>query len=245
MANKHKSKSRIYSIEDRNFFNSTIMGAENNFEKLPPPLPWIDPSINMPYLESVSSFVFGQYFSAILAMSSVLEHCLRIAVLEALRPRWNFSKSSLNKYQSISALLAKIDKEKKLEKFKTAIDIDWWKEVVSLLRNKSTHLIIPDLLANFNTEEYLGRFTNPDFNSGTKASWGFVWHRFMEKVALNFISKSNRQLNLIIQNTSWQPMTSCWESQKCHYDRFFSFDWSIESAIDSLKKIKAFEHINK
>ena len=57
---------------------STII---SNAKDLPAELPWIEPSINNLHLESAYSFLIGNYESAIISMSSLLEHVLRLAVI--------------------------------------------------------------------------------------------------------------------------------------------------------------------
>ncbi|CDG36257.1 hypothetical protein CTHBC1_1617 [Acetivibrio thermocellus BC1] len=82
---------------DREFFKTTCKNAAQNFKDLPEPLPWIEPSINMIYLESITSFLFGNYFSSIVSMSILLEHVLRLAICDK-------ENSGLNRNISIKQL---------------------------------------------------------------------------------------------------------------------------------------------
>lgn len=63
---------KIINGKDIDFFNSVMGEATYNYKIIPKPLPWIEPSINMPYLEIVNSFIFGQYFSSILTTGVLL-----------------------------------------------------------------------------------------------------------------------------------------------------------------------------
>ena len=65
-------KFKIIDAKDRDFYNYVMEEAVDNYKNIPKPLPWIEPSINMPYLEIVSSFIFGQYFSSILTTGILL-----------------------------------------------------------------------------------------------------------------------------------------------------------------------------
>ena len=57
-------------------FNRSSVQAIDRFHEMPPPLPWIEPGINMIYLEAVSSYVYGNDLGAILLTGGLLEHVL-------------------------------------------------------------------------------------------------------------------------------------------------------------------------
>ena len=52
-----------------------------NAQQLPNPLPWIEPSINKLHLEAAKSFLFGNYECTIIACGILLEHVLRLALV--------------------------------------------------------------------------------------------------------------------------------------------------------------------
>ena len=52
-----------------------------SFDKLPKALPWIEPSINCLHQESVLSLMVGNVECAILSMCSLMEHVLRLALV--------------------------------------------------------------------------------------------------------------------------------------------------------------------
>ncbi|OAB42102.1 hypothetical protein [Paenibacillus antarcticus] len=89
---------------NQDYFNITADIAKDVFRELPKPLPWIEPSINMLYLNSASSLIFGNFYASIICCSTLLEHTLRLAVLDPVNNglERKLSNSQLNKYQSIS-----------------------------------------------------------------------------------------------------------------------------------------------
>ena len=68
----------IWHVND--FGGSMLSTISQNARDLPAPLPWIEPSINNLHLESVYSFLVGNYECSIMSISSLLEHVLRLAI---------------------------------------------------------------------------------------------------------------------------------------------------------------------
>ncbi|OKP99302.1 hypothetical protein [Paenibacillus sp. P46E] len=135
------------------YFKYISSNVQQLFKELPEPLPWIEPSINMLYLNAASSLIFGNFYASIICSSTLLEHTLRLAILDPINngiPR-KLSKTQLNKYDSISKLL-------KAPGIKNIIpdskDLDWWNHVAKKLRNKSAHYTIPTLLQLFTGKDY-------------------------------------------------------------------------------------------
>lgn len=227
----------IISLSDYDVFNKIISKTINNFELLPTPLPWIEPSINMLYLESISNFLFGQYMSSILTMGVLLEHTLKMAIIDP-ENCGNLRKISNNQIKNYNSLLKVLSQKTKIKKLlKTKNNIDWWDKVGRILRNKSAHFVIHQLLKKFGTEKYLGPAAIDEINHAEPGNWGYIWHRFSEDVSRIFIKESTEQLNIVLINTKWKPDTSWWESQKTEYDNFFNYNWKINDMINSLKKI--------
>ncbi|EGG37949.1 hypothetical protein [Paenibacillus sp. HGF5] len=226
---------------NQDYFNITAEIASLTFKELPEPLPWIEPSINMLYLNSASSLIFGNYYASIICCSTLLEHTLRLAILD---PNNNglqrkLSNSQLNKYQSISDLL-------KAPNINSIIpdtqDMDWWIQIASKLRNKSAHYIIPTLLKLFTGKDYHPDnyiLTNED---GTPKydllhDWGSFFHKSDYYIAIRFFNESTMQLKKIINNTTWESDLSWWKSQADQYNMFFTFNWNINSMKESLSNM--------
>lgn len=89
------------------YFNIMAGEAVQLFKELPAPLPWIEPSINMLYLNAASSLVTGNFYASIICSSTLLEHTLRMAILnpDSNGLKRQISNTQLDKYQSIKALL--------------------------------------------------------------------------------------------------------------------------------------------
>ncbi|MEK5645434.1 hypothetical protein BK138_32890 [Paenibacillus rhizosphaerae] len=223
---------------NRDYFNIMADNAVQLIKELPEPLPWVEPSINMLYLNAASSLVMGNFYGSIICSSTLLEHTLRLAVLnpDSNGLKRQLSKSKLDKYQSISALL-------KAPNISNIIpnqdDIDWWENVASKLRNKSAHYLIPTLLKLFTGKDYAPEnyvLTNDD---GTPQhdllhDWGSFFHKTDYHIAIRFFKESTDQLQKIINNTQWESDLSWWESQADHYNMFFEYQWTIDNMKNSL-----------
>ncbi|UKK99472.1 hypothetical protein [Brevibacillus brevis] len=231
---------KVYRLTD--YFQLLTHTAETNKHKLPPPLPWIEPSVNMLYLEAASSFLFGNYYSAIISTSTLLEHTLRVAVLSPDQNglKRKLSKTKLNKYQSISELL-KAPNINQLIPHQD--DQDWWDKIGRDLRNKVAHYLIPTLLKRYTTKDYHPEhyvITNDDGSpkgNDLLHDWGSFYHRSDYYISERFLSESYDQLSKLIANTQWQADTSWWISQKDWYDEFFSYDWTHDKMQDSLRTL--------
>ena len=229
---------KIINTKDFDFFNSTIEEAIDNFKFLPKPLDWLEPSINMPYLESCISYVFGQYFSAILTMGVLLEHILRMVVIDPVNcgVSRKISKKKIEKYSSIRNILNDNSIQTLLDKLLENNDNrKWWNDIASVLRNKTAHMIFQDLLKKFGGKDYHNEYFLDSIDMKPPGQWGYVWHRFGKKVATKFIKESTEQIKIIIRNTNWKPDLSWWVSQKYHYESFFNFTWDLNNILKSIK----------
>jgi hypothetical protein len=221
------------------YFNIIADNSVQLFKELPKPLPWIEPSINMLYLNAASSLVMSNFYGSIICCSTLLEHTLRLAVLDPDKNglQRKLSKTKLDKYQSISALLQAPNISSVIPSQK---DIDWWENIASKLRNKSAHYLLPTLLKLFTGKEYAPDnyvLTNDD---GTPKhdllhDWGSFFHKTDYHIAIRFFKESTEQLHKIINNTKWEPDLSWWESQHNYYNMFFEYQWNVDNMKNSLE----------
>lgn len=232
---------KIINGKDIDFFNSVMGEATYNYKIIPKPLPWIEPSINMPYLEIVNSFIFGQYFSSILTTGVLLEHILRMAVIDPINCETlrKIHKNQINKFKTIESILKNVNLQQEITNLlESDINIKWWKDIAAILRNASAHMIFQELLKKFGSKDYLSEYFLDSIDTNPPGRWGFIWHRFSKKVSQKFLLESTAQMKILIKNTKWKPDLSWWISQKYEYESFFSFEWEIENMINSLEKVK-------
>ena len=86
---------KIWCVKDAGGRLLADMNA--SFSKLPKALPWIEPSINCLHQESVLSLMVGTVECAIISMCSLMEHVLRLAVI-------NKEECGLHRPESISQI---------------------------------------------------------------------------------------------------------------------------------------------
>jgi hypothetical protein len=85
------------------FFFLIVDAARDRFSELPSALPWVEPSINMPHLQACASYVLGQNLGAILLTAVLLEHALRVAVIDQKAGRQSSMDQKLwKKYSNFS-----------------------------------------------------------------------------------------------------------------------------------------------
>lgn len=240
---------RISRSVDQDYFNITCKNACENFEDLPRPLPWIEPSINMIYLESVSSFLFGNYFSSIISMGILLEHVLRLAIYDKDNTglNRNISIEQLDSIGTISGLITRA-KEEGLIKEEEYL---WWEMVAKVMRNKSAHFLLPTILKEFTKDEYEGeentranyhpenykltdKYGNP--TGYLSHDWGSFFHKSDYYIAKQFLNDSTEKILNIIDRTNWEPDRTWWKSQEYWYDALFEYYWDIDSMKQSLEK---------
>ena len=215
-----------------------------SFDKLPKALPWIEPSINCLHQESVLSLMVGNVECAILSMCSLMEHVLRLALVNKNECGLNRpeSMSQIDKYSSLSNIIAEASGKDVF----SGCDEDWWKAVAKNIRNKSAHYLLPTILRNCaldpKLKHYIREYDLPENNSELYyeqyvTDWGAFYHRSGWILAVNFLNYATEQLRIVINNTSWTGDTSWWISMKRHYDMFFSYDWTVDNIKESFENV--------
>lgn len=228
---------KTWCIND--FGGHLLADMHSVFRKLPKPLPWIEPSINCLHQESVLSLLVGNSECAILSMCSLMEHVLRLALInkEECGLRRPESIAQIDKYGSLTAI---IDAAVTTDVF-TGCDEDWWRAVSKNIRNKSAHYMLPTILRNCASSPSLKKYIRdvelPENNDQWYyeryiTDWGSFYHSAGRRLAVAFLNDATEQLRIVIENTNWTGDESWWISMKQSYDSFFSYDWSV----DNLKK---------
>jgi len=123
---------------DYDFFNITMNNAVQNFIDIPEPLPWIEPSINMLHLEVITSYIFGSYISAIISQGVLLEHILRMAVIDPVNSGVDrkITKNQIDQFRSIGAIIKNAEMPELLRLMDhQEANLDWWREIGRVLRN--------------------------------------------------------------------------------------------------------------
>ena len=212
----------------------------HNSEKMPSALPWIEPSINCLHMESVNSFLVGNYECSIMAMCALLEHTLRLAVINKdecglVRPE---SVQQIDKYNSLVNI---IDEAVQNPVF-NGCDENWWRAITKNIRNKSAHYLLPIILRNCASDpilkDYISEYDLPEKNERSYfdryiTESGAFDHSSGGYLAEKFINDSTEQLRIIISNTNWNGDTSWWISEKEQYESFFNYKWSTENIKES------------
>ena len=150
---------KIWNItSDVGYGGNLLRDLIGNAQKIPEPLPWIDPSINCLYKEAVLSFMVGNYDSALTDLCLLLEHVLRAAILNDKDSGMQRTDtvSQLSKYGSLSEAI----KEAENTHLMDGCDIEWWNAVARVIRNKSAHYVLPVLLKRCAAEEKLRKYIN-------------------------------------------------------------------------------------
>ncbi len=231
---------KVWCIKDS--AGELLANMNASFDKLPKALPWIEPSINCLHQESVLSLMVGNVECAILSMCALLEHVLRLAIVNKnecglKRPE---SMSQIDKYNSLSKL---IDAAKNLD-IVNGCDLDWWDAVSRNIRNKSAHYLLPTILRNCASEpklkHYISEYDLPENNDNWYyeryiTDWGAFYHKAGWRLAMHFLNDATEQLRILIGNTNWTGDESWWISMKTSYDNFFSYNWSVDNVKDSFE----------
>lgn len=219
------------------------------FDKLPKALPWIEPSINCFHQESVLSLLVGNYECAIMSMCSLMEHVLRLALINKdecglKRPE---SMTQIDKYNSLSQII----KEASGKDIFNGCDEDWWLAVSNNIRNKSAHYLLPTILRNCAQspllKKYISEYELPENNQAWYyeryiTDWGSFYHRAGSLLAMGFLNDATEQLRIVINNTKWKGDESWWISMKNSYDMFFSYEWSVDNVKNSFENAYKARH---
>ncbi|MEW6540793.1 MAG: hypothetical protein AB1402_04160 [Bacillota bacterium] len=232
------------------YFNLTAHYAEYRFKELPPPLEWIEPSINMLYLNAVSSFVLGNHFASIISMSCLLEHTLRLALFDKENTglRRKVTIEQLDSMGTITRLITEASENGLIDK----ADLPWWTEVAKVIRHKSAHYIIPHILREFSKKEYpdsekIREIYHPEYYRFTDGEgrptnhighdWGSFFHKSDYYICRAFVFDATKFIKKIIAKTNWKPDRSWWKSQEDEYNAFFQYKWTYEEMKKSLAKL--------
>src|SRR5579883_2557669 len=234
---------RAGNTADFDCFYLTADAARDRFHQLPGPLLWVEPSINMPHLEASASYVLRQDLCCVLATAALLEHVLRIAVIDCKAgSQGSMSKELWDKYSWYS-ITDFVDKEAKiLERPIASEDIPWWRDFAGkVVRNKTMHLDIPHMLKNLlRREEYVGDYKGSDdeemIYSG-RGWWGSSFHHSDSLVAIGFLREATAKLTSVIERMGWKPDRSYWASQELEYNDFFRYPWTLDAMTKSLERV--------
>ena len=232
---------RVWCVKDAG--GELLANMSSSFSCLPKALPWIEPSINCLHQESVSSLMVGNVECAIISMCSLMEHVLRLAIVNKNecglhRPE---SVSQIDKYNSLSTI---IDAASGQAVF-LGCDEDWWRAISKNIRNKSAHYLLPTILRNCAAEpklkHYIRDYDLPENNDQWYyeqyiTDWGAFYHRAGWSLAVDFLNDATEQLRIIINNTSWVGDESWWISLKHSYDAFFSYEWTVDNVKQSFEE---------
>lgn len=216
-----------------------LANINSTLGELPKALPWIEPSINCLHQESVLSLMVGNYESAIISMCSLLEHVLRLAIIN--KEECGLMRTeTINQIDQFDSLTKIIDVAVEKEIF-SGCDENWWRAVSTNIRNKSAHYLLPIILRRCASNSYLKKYISdellPENNDDWYykhyiTDWGSFYHKAGRKLALNFLDDATEQLRIVIENTNWVGDESWWISMKQSYENFFSYNWSV----DNIKK---------
>lgn len=225
------------------YFFSVTDHARDRFHELPQRLPWVEPSLNMPHLQACASYVLGQNLGSILLTATLLEHALRLAVIDQKAGRqgtmdetlWaKYSLFTIGQFfqQEPTAIKALIDDA----------DASWWKDfAANIVRNKTAHLDFPLMIKHLGRwEDYVGTYkdsADKDLIFSSRFWWGAIFHRTDALVALGFIREATEKLRSLIGKSGWKPDRSHWESQEWQYNSFFDYPWTLEAMKDSLERV--------
>lgn len=239
---------KVWCVKD--FGGRMLERMASVFDELPKALPWIEPSINCLHQESVLSLMVGNSECAILSMCALMEHVLRLALV-------NKNECGLNRLESMAKIdqfdsLSKIVAEASGKDVFAGCDEDWWKAVARNIRNKSAHYLLPTILRNCAKEpklkKYISQYELPENNDQWYykqyiTDWGAFYHSAGRRLAVEFLNDATEQLRIVIANTNWHGDKSWWESLKQEYEWFFSYEWSIENIKHSFENArKEFGH---
>ncbi len=234
---------RAYNTGDFDFFFLVADAARDKFPHLPPALPWVEPSINMPHLQACASYVLGQNLGCILLTGVLIEHALRLAIIDRKAGRQGSMDEHLwTKYSkfSIGDFF-----EKEGATIRTLIDdadAGWWKDFAAkIVRNKTAHLDIPVIIKHLGRwEDYVGAYKDSEDKElifSSRFWWGAVFHRTDALVALGFLREATEKLRNLIAKSDWRPDRTYWASQEQQYNSFFQYAWTLDAMTASLQRV--------
>jgi hypothetical protein len=230
---------------------------ERRKEHLPKPIPWVEPSINMPYLQACLSYLFESPLSSILVMGAVLEHTLRIAIIDKCGGKQGAMDRKLwdrLKLMSIGGFLRGPQDNgggdfvphlaSHVESIIDNSDREWWRDTAKHLRDKAAHIDIPALIADIGRrEDFVGGYKDsddPNLIYGSRSWWGAPFHSSDELVAGEFLNQATEKLSRLIAKMDWKPDLFWWASQEHEYRKFFEYRWDRQAMLESLNKMHSY-----
>ncbi len=233
---------KVWCVKDAG--GRLLANMNSSFDKLPKALPWVEPSVNCLHQESVLSLMVGNVECAILSMCSLMEHVLRLAVINKNECGLKRTEtiSQIDKFNSLSNV---IDEASGMDIF-VGCDEEWWRAVSKNIRNKSAHYLLPTILRtcalNEKLKHYIKEYELPENNTEWYyqqyiTDWGSFYHSAGWNLAVNFLSDATEQIRIVINNTNWTGDESWWISMKQNYDSFFSYEWSVDNVKNSFENV--------
>lgn len=217
-----------------------INTIDQNRNDLPKKLKWIEPSINNLYLEACSSFLFGNYYACIICTGMLLEHTLRLAIIDDKKCGLNreVSIGRIDRFNSLSKLIIEAERKSII----LSDDVEWWNDIAKVFRNKSAHYLLPVILKEcFENKKYynfqrksMKDVYKDEYYKKYLLDWGNFYDKESRKIAKEFLNETFVQLSKIIEVTNWDGDESWWESQKTWYDHFFDDNWESECVIEQM-----------
>lgn len=222
------------------------------FDQLPPPLLWIEPSVNMPHLQACLSYVLGAPLGSILITGVLLEHVLRMAVIDrVLGYQGGLDETHWQKYKwyNVGNFLdggprsAPDDNLLKIVASIIAVeDQQWWRDAAKQIRDKATHFDAPEMIAHLGgSKQYMGIYTAGNAVTENalcaRQTWGFIFHREDELVAKTLLTESTEKIGRVAEVMKWSPDCSSWISQKSEYDSFFRYRWNAQAMQETFARL--------
>lgn len=233
----------IYISKSKDYLGLFLNVIFSNQKDLPSPLPWIEPSINKLHLEASTSFLIGNYECVIIACGMLLEHVLRLALVsdEQCGLQRDASITEIDSYNSLAAIInAAEDKD-----FFKECNIEWWKRSAKILRNKSAHYLLPEVIKQCAESSCMKHYldgsridacNDKEYYEKILLDWGSFYHRAGHSIAKHFLQDTTAQVKILIERTQWHGDESWWISQKHEYDAFFKYKWNLENLKCSIEQ---------
>lgn len=224
----------------KNYPGYLINIIDSNKNDLSKKIKWIEPSINNLYLQACSSFLFGNYYASIICTGILLEHTLRLAVVDSdnVGLERDISINKIDEFKSLSKVIHEAEEKQII----SADDMDWWKNIASILRNKSAHYLLPVILKKvYEDEKYenyqrenMKNIYQDQYYENILLDWGSFYDKDDRKIAKVFLNEAYEKIVTVINNTNWGSDESWWTSQKVWYDHFFDDNWESENVIENM-----------
>lgn len=189
------------------------------------------------------SYVLAAEFASITVTAILLEHTLRLAVIDTKAGYQGAMDKKLWDTYSSCSIRDFFNREPDLIKRIIADeDTGWWIDFAGkVVRNKALHFDVPAFIEKIaSREDYMGMFAiDPDRQKAltTRFWWGLVFHRADALVAIAFLRESTEMLRRLIQKVAWKPDRSRWASQEWEYNSFFEYPWTLDALRKSLEKV--------